>query len=48
MNRENIELLQRAVGIIEGVSFTVEPAVRDALDVAREMIDSVLDDEERA
>ena len=45
MKSENRETLQRALGMIEGVSLTLETSARYALDAAGEMIVAVLDDE---
>lgn len=46
MKDKNREELQRAVGIVEGVSFCVSKEGQDALCTAIEIIDEVLRDEE--
>lgn len=46
MKLTNRETMQRAIGIIEGISFTVNTRVQDALALAVELLDSVLGDEE--
>lgn len=46
MTQKNRESLQRAIGIIEGASFGASAKVQDALALACEIIDSILDDEE--
>ena len=46
MTQNNREKLQRAIGIIEGASFGASTEVQDALALACEIIDSILDDEE--
>lgn len=46
MTQNNRESKQRAVGIIEGVSFVVSEQAEDALAVAIEILVSVLDKEE--
>ena len=46
MTRNNRETLQRALGIIEGASYSANEKVQDALVTAVEMIDSVLNDKE--
>lgn len=45
MKRNNRETLQRAIGIIEGASYSAKSNVQDALATALEMLDDVLDDE---
>lgn len=47
MTQENRETMQRAMGIIEGVSFGASTRVQDALGCVIDMLDSVLDSEER-
>ena len=46
MKLNNRETMQRAVGIIEGASFGANTRVQDALALATELLDSVLNDEE--
>ena len=46
MKLTNREKMQRALGIIEGAYFVASSRVQDALDLACEMLDSVLNDEE--
>lgn len=43
MTQINRERIQRAAGIIEGVSFAVSETIRDALAVAIEFLDAALD-----
>lgn len=45
MTQENRETMQRAMGIIDGVSFCASTRVQDALALATEMIDSVMKSE---
>ena len=45
MKLENREEMQRAIGIVEGVSFGVKGAAQDALTVAVEILDEVLKNE---
>lgn len=45
MTQKNRENLQRAIGIIEGASYSASPRVQDALVLACEILDSVADDE---
>ena len=45
MTQENRETMQRAMGIIEGVSFGASDSVQNALALATELIDSVLNSE---
>lgn len=47
MKRRNIESMERAIGIIEGVAWTAEDKVADALLSAAQLLDSVLADEEK-
>ena len=47
MTIKNRDTMERAIGIIEGASFGASSRVQDALGVACEMLDSVLDEEER-
>ena len=42
----NRETMQRALGIIEGAYFVASSQVQGVLDLACEMLDSVLNDEE--
>lgn len=46
MKLNNRETMQRALGIIEGASYGASSRVQDALALAAEMLDSILDDEE--
>lgn len=46
MTQNNRETLQRAIGIIEGISYAAGSRVQDALAIACDMLDSVLKDEE--
>lgn len=46
MTNENRILMERAIGIIEGVCYCVVPTVHQALSVALEMLDEVVKDEE--
>lgn len=46
MTQNNRETMQRAIGIIEGVSWGAPQRVGDALAVACEMLDAILNDEE--
>lgn len=46
MKMNNRETISRAIGIIEGVSYCANSRVKDALALARELLDSVLNDEE--
>ena len=48
MTKESRETIQRAIGIIEGVSFTVKSSVQCALASAQEMLDAVLDEEKES
>lgn len=48
MKDHNRETMQRAIGIIEGASYGANTRVQDALALATEMLDSVLNDEEKA
>lgn len=45
MTQENREILQRAAGIVEGVSFVLGKAEQEALVIALELIDKVLESE---
>lgn len=47
MTQNNRERIQRAVGIIEGVSFVFSEQAEDALAVAIEILVSVLEKEEK-
>jgi hypothetical protein len=47
MTQENRETMQRAIGIIEGASYGASSRMQDALLCACEMLDSVLNDEEK-
>jgi hypothetical protein len=42
MKPENRETMQRAIGIVEGASWSANARVQDALSVAVEMLDGVL------
>lgn len=46
MTQNNRETMQRALGIIEGASFGANSRVQDALALACDMLDSVLNDKE--
>lgn len=46
MTIENRETMQRAIGIIEGASYGANTRVQDALALACEMLDNVLQNEE--
>lgn len=46
MKRKNRENMQRAIGIIEGVSFSVKSPMDDALTSAIEILDCIMEDEE--
>ena len=48
MKIENREEMQRAIGIVEGVSFGVKGAAQDALALAIEILDKVLENEPAA
>ena len=48
MEQINREMLQRAIGIIEGASFGAKSDIRDALALAVELLESILDDEAKA
>lgn len=45
MTQENRETIQRALGIIEGAMYGASERVQDALALATEMLDSVLNSE---
>lgn len=47
MKQKNKEFMQRAIGIIEGVSFCLDAEKSSALVTAVEMLDSIVTDEER-
>ena len=47
MTQENRETIQRALGILEGVSYGAEERVQDAISLAVGMISAVLDKEEK-
>ena len=46
MKLDNRETMQRAIGIIEGASWGASSRVQDALAVACEMLDAILNDKE--
>ena len=46
MTQKNKEMMQRAIGIIEGASFVASVRIQDALALATELLDSVLDSED--
>ena len=46
MKFDNRETMQRAIGIIEGASWGAPQRVVDALSVAAEMLDAILNDKE--
>lgn len=48
MKTTNRETMERAIGIIEGASYCANQRVIDALSVAVEMLDTVLNDEEES
>lgn len=48
MKQDNRETMQRAIGIIEGVSWGASQRVIDALSAAAEMLDAILNDKEEA
>lgn len=47
MKLKNKETMQRAIGIIEGVSWSADQKIADALVAVVEMLDSVLESEEK-
>jgi hypothetical protein len=47
MKENNRETMQRAIGIIDGVSWVTEEKVAEALVSAMEMLDAILNDEEK-
>lgn len=47
MKLKNVSTIERALGIIEGVSWVIGEKATDALTCAVEMIDSALDDERK-
>lgn len=47
MKSESRESIQRAIGIIEGISYTVGSRAQDALSTALEIIDAVLAEENK-
>lgn len=47
MKRKNKDLMQRAIGIIEGVSFCIGGEQASALVTAVEMLDAIVADEEK-
>lgn len=46
MKQKNKCLMERAIGILDGVSFCSDSKVADALVTAIEMLDSIVEDEE--
>lgn len=46
MKQTNRETLQRAIGIVEGTSYGANQRVQDALIIAVEMLDAILNDKE--
>ena len=46
MKLDNRETMQRAIGIIEGASWGAPQRIIDALSVATEMLDAILNDTE--
>lgn len=46
MTLSNRETMQRAIGIIEGASYGASSRLQDALALACEMLDSVLESED--
>jgi len=47
MTQEQRETIQRAIGMIEGLSFVVKSPISDALACATDILDSVLEKEKR-
>ena len=47
MTAENRETMQRAIGIIEGASYGASQRVQEALVLAEEMLEAVLEKEEQ-
>ena len=47
MTQENRETMQRAIGIIDGVSWAVSENVQEALVNAMEMLEAVLKSDEK-
>lgn len=45
MTSENRELMQRAIGILEGASYGASERVQDAIALASDMLDQVLEKE---
>ena len=45
MKRKNIEIMERAIGVLDGLSFVAEEKIGEALVCALEMLESVLKDE---
>ena len=48
MKTTNRETIERSIGIIEGASYGASQRVIDALSIAVEMLDTVLNDEEES
>lgn len=46
MTNENRILIERAIGLVEGVCFCADPGVQQALAVAVEMLDAAVKDGE--
>lgn len=47
MTKENRETMHRALGILDGVAFGATPRVIEALALAVEMLDKVLESEDK-
>jgi hypothetical protein len=47
MKLKNIETMQRAIGIIEGVAWVADQKTEDALVAVVEMLDGVIESEEK-
>ena len=47
MTKENRETMNRALGILEGASYGAAERVIDAISLAVEMLNNVLDEEEK-
>ena len=47
MKRKNIENMERALGILDGLSFVVPSQTSDALVCALEMLNEILEDEKK-
>lgn len=47
MTHENREKLSRAIGVIEGAAYCASPKVLNALSIALDMLEEVLEKEEK-